>query len=917
MNKDIFGIDFGTRYSCVSIWKDKKITIVTDRYGNRTFPSMVSFYKSIRTVGYDALKMKETNVANTITDIKRIIGLRFDDQKLHQQMEYVPYTIVDDGTDNHNPLIQLDPNSEVVGKLRYKPEEIASIIFSHIKSNVERSIGKNIVDCVITVPAYYGDAQRQAIMDSAKIAQLNVMKIINEPTAAALAYGLVSDCGAKNIIVYDLGAGTLDVSFLNIDDGVFKVLAVSGNSNLGGEDFDYVIASHVISCFRKQHDFPKDMRVSKLSYKLLKEAVECAKKILSTAERTMICVENFYHGKDVCHTITREDLENICIELFILAIKPLQDVIESSGFSKNDVDDIVLVGGSSRIPKIKSLILDFFRGTKINTLNDKLNPDEVVSTGASIYGYILKNQEDPFSQGVVLLDVIPLSLGVEVLGHQMVTIIPRNTIMPVKKKKIFSTDTDDQDSVIIKIYQGERKLTKNNFLIGTFELTGFAKALKGVPVIYITFDVDINGILHVTAHEKNSKVENTIKITNGSIAKGRLTAEEIDNLVTEAKNNEILDGINSSKIEYMYNIREACKAITINLSEENQLLTEEDKKKIMEDVSRLIKRLENDLSVNELKKENDRIQKIYAPFIMIVNQENMKFKDDVKKDSGVQIHGDDEEVDDDYKSLMRNIIGSTTDTQKEEIKKIKNDIVDLCNQIISIMGSTSINVDEIDRRYMKDYIDTVLIWIFSSTSTSMYEYIAKINEINEISENIIKKYKDIFTNESKLSKREELEILCLTLSSSLETKYISLKQDKYDSLQRIIKETTDLLLENDNLPEDDCKIRIDMINHCCNEFYQNTCKYVEDDDADDETESQTQEEEIKEEINITPLKITENLDKIIDAFDEIKEEKPIMLSIPIVRTETKPVICKKVNQVKKFDISKSKKTKVVELIKKK
>lgn len=594
-NDIVIGIDLGTRFSCVSVWRNKRFEIISDQFGNRTIPSVVSFFKSAKLVGYNALSMKEVRPANTIYDVKRIIGRRMDDPVIEKIQQLISYKIVDDQSEHHNVLIQLDNKDiSLTHKKNYRPEEICAHILLEIKKMATTYLRQEVTRAVITVPAYFNDAQRQATLDAAKIAGLEVLKMINEPTAAALAYGMgkkkwlkntncdnmVNNCNSQgNVIIYDLGAGTLDVSLMNISNGVFRTLAIVGNTHLGGEDIDYIIMNHAIIEFKKQNKI-RELKLSKLAKLKLKNSVENAKKILSTTDKAVICVDDFYNGKKLYQIITRNFFEMICNELFIMCMKPLKDVLDSADMSREDIDEVILVGGSTRIPKIQKLILDFFKDTNIKRLTCSLNPDEVVSAGASIYGYILTHQEDPFSENLVLLDITPLSLGVETLQKQMTVIIPRNTVIPTKKIKIFSTDTDDQDSVSIKIFEGERKLTKHNFHVGTFDLSGFEKGPRGYPTIKITFSVDINGILQVTAHEKKSDVQNSINITSTWGAKGRLSKNEIDNIILDAEKNDQTDTIYSLKIGMIHNIKTICNSILINLKDDSFSLTNADKKKM-------------------------------------------------------------------------------------------------------------------------------------------------------------------------------------------------------------------------------------------------------------------------------------------------------------------------------------------------
>src|SRR5579872_410012 len=541
--EDVIGIDLGTRFSCVSVWRNKKCEIICDQFGNRTIPSVVSFYRSAKLVGYNALSMKDVNPANTIYDIKRIIGRKFTDPILEQVKKIISYDVIDDESKHHNILVKLDSNDgTMTRKKEYRPEEICGYILIEIKNMAEAYLKKKVLKVVITVPAYFNDSQRQATLDAAKIAGLEVLKIINEPTAAALVYGLGKRFNNENqrggnVIVYDFGAGTLDISLMNICNGSFKTLSYGANMHLGGEDIDYLMMDHVIRDFRMKHQL-KEFSISKLAQVKLKNCAENAKKILSMCDKAVVCVDDFFNGLKLYYVFTREVFEMICNKFFVMCIKPLSDALESAGLQKNDIDEVILVGGSTRIPKVQKLILEFFKETKITKLICSLNPDEVVSTGAAIYGYLMTHQDDPFTENLVLLDITPLSLGVETLQKQMTIVIPRNTVIPTRKSKTFSTDTDDQSSVDIKVFEGERKQTKNNFHIGTFELSGFERGPRGFPTIKIVFHIDLNGILHVTATEKKSGVENSIIINSTWSAKGRLSKSDIDTIISEAKTNE-------------------------------------------------------------------------------------------------------------------------------------------------------------------------------------------------------------------------------------------------------------------------------------------------------------------------------------------------------------------------------------------
>ena len=884
----VLGIDLGTRFSCASIWRNKRPEIITDQFGNRTIPSVVAFYKSHKLVGYNALVMKQANPANTIYDIKRIIGRRMNDTTIEQTKKLVTYELVDDESEHHNVRVQLDTKDPTLQhKLIYRPEEICSHILFEIKKLAQNYLKKNVTKAVITVPAYFNDAQRQATLDAAQIAGLEVLKIINEPTAAALAYGLVHNKWGKrgtNVIIYDLGAGTLDVSLMNINNGVFKTLAINGNSHMGGEDIDYLIMNHVMIDFRKKNRI-KELIVTKLAKTKLKYAVENAKKILSTAEKAIICVDDFYCQKKLYYVLTREKMEAICHHLFIMCVKPIQDVLESAGMTKQEIDEVVLVGGSTRVPKIQQLILNFFRDTKIKRLTTSLNPDEVVSTGAAIYGYIITHNDDPFTENLMLLDVTPLSLGVETLQKQMTVIIPRNTVIPTSKTKIFSTDTDDQDDVLIKIFEGERKLTKNNFHVGTFSLSGFEKGPRGYPTIKITFHVDINGILQVTAHEKRSDIQNSIRITSTWGAKGRLSKEDIDNIIREAEKNEETDTMFSIKIGLAHKIRSICTAILINLKDKDFVLTNTDRKKIRADVKENLNWLKKqeltEIPVDQLEKREERLSKTYAPLIALSNKNNMNFKDGAASINAAEIYGDDEDTEMLQQFEKINIPNDPTEYEKEEMKALKNTILDLCANIHSVVTNPVSKFTQDDINLILDYLTTVQLWVMITDTTSTMQYLAKIDEINKITEDIMKKYEEIpFEKNEQFTAKDELQLTCVTLHSSINSNYFSIKKTDMDILSEKVNETMLWLTLNQEEPESVYQEKINEINELCNKIYHSmhTMKVLEnleppngvntcDNDIDTDIDSED------EDINNTKPNVPEN-NKIRENITDIINNMP-------------------------------------------
>ena len=613
----VIGIDLGTTYSCVGVFREGRVEIIANDQGNRITPSYVAFNNDERMIGDAAKNQLTSNPKNTIFDAKRLIGRSWGEKSVQDDIKYYPFGVVEE---KGKPVIQADVKGM---KTTFTPEEISAMVLTKMKETAEAYLGKKVTHAVVTVPAYFNDAQRASTKDAGTIAGLNVMRIINEPTAAAIAYGLDKKEDEKNVLVFDLGGGTFDVSLLTIEGGIFEVVSTNGNTHLGGEDFDQRVMAHFLKVYKSKSG--KDAKKNDRSVQKLRREVEKAKRTLSSAQVAKIEIESFFDGDDFSETLTRAKFEELNADLFKSTLEPVKKVLEDGEVDVDEVDEIVLVGGSTRIPKVQELVKNMFNGKEPVK---GINPDEAVAFGAAVQGGVLSGVEE--AAELLLIDVCPLSLGIEVVGGVMSKIVTRNTAVPVKKTQIFSTASDNQKIVTISVFEGERAMVKDNHLLGKFDLTGIPAAPRGTPQIEVTFEIDANGLLRVSAEDKATNSKNEITIVNDN---NRLSPEEMDKMVADAEKFAKEDQEARDKIEAQNGLEGYAYSTMNQVKDNNKLggrLSEEEKDEIISACEQTINWIESNSGADStaFKDKQEELQGMVNPILERVYAESAGQRDD-------------------------------------------------------------------------------------------------------------------------------------------------------------------------------------------------------------------------------------------------------------------------------------------------
>jgi L1 cell adhesion molecule like protein len=768
-NDPVVGIDLGTTYSSVCVWRNNTCEILADKNGTKNFASVVSFGHNRIYLGSEARNQIELNPENTFHNVKRIIGRKYNDIEVRREMPYLSYKLED-----HDDRIRLS--------CRYKrmhPEEVSALILMHLKSVASENLGCDVKRAVITVPAYFTDAQRTATQDAARIAGLECVRIINEPTAAALAYGMTKrDREDVLVLIYDLGGGTLDVTLMriNMKRKLFQVLASAGNSHMGGEDFDNRLVDYCRERFCKQYGYANLERLSLISLQTLKRRCERAKRLLSTNESATIVVQDFYEGRDLKITLTRKHFEHICKDLFIICMKHIDDIMLDSGIDRGLVSEIIMVGGCTRIPRIQENIRNYF-GKEPNT---SVDPDLVVSMGASVMAYMCCNSDDPFASTVLLLDVIPLSIGIETHGGIMTKIIRRGTIVPTRMEKRFTTDTDYDTDIMIRIFEGERELVKDNRLLGSFRLDIDDPAPRGVPQVIVTISIDVNGVLDVTARDQRDEAsERRLRITGN---RGRLTDDEVDRLVKEAREYLLVDELQREISHLKFEIGDMCKTIIENLDDPECTVRRDDAATVRENVAKVRERMqylqdEQTIDVDEYRDVSRKLKKRYATLILRRNRAAERVAALADDNRGTNVFNEDDEAADDYHTTItddfEDDVALSAQVDEEERAKIidaRQRLVSLYTDIRTAITSRNSALNKQHRLEIMDLIEDTELWVHVAENVGHAEYEIRIHELDSKCNEIMDMYTvtGAYTyTPYTMSPLEQLESTCFCLRATI------------------------------------------------------------------------------------------------------------------------------------------------------